>query len=183
LIDGAQQYENRSRRRVITKTAMDDQSSYRLVIRRNCSLTWGQTKLAICVIALGPLSVALVLAVAGFWPVLPFAGLEMLVVAWCFYHCARSARECEVVTVRDGEIVVEKGQRRPEREWSFNRHWATVALDRPVGTWHPSRLSIRSHGRTVEIGRFLAEQERVALALELRKFLSSRASSAQRPTY
>lgn len=165
---------------MITKSDMGDQSSRRFVIRRNCSLTWGQTKVAICVISLGPLSVALGFAFAGFWPIVPFAGLELLAVGWCFYHCARSARECEVVTVSGEEIVVEKGQNRAERSWSFNRYWAAIALDQSPGTWHPSRLYIRSHGQRVEIGRFLVERERVALAGELRTFVhSSEAANAR----
>jgi len=169
---------------MITKIDLGDQSSCRLVIRRNCSLTWGQTKLAICVIALAPVSIALAFAVAGLWPVVPFAGLELLAVAGCFYHCARSASEREVVTVRGGEVVIEKGQKRAERTWSFNRHWAAIALDHSAGTWHPSRLSIRSHGQRVEIGRFLAEQERAALAAELRKFVGrSRAASVHPANY
>lgn len=156
---------------MITKSDLGDESSCRLVIRRNCSLTWGQTKVAICVIALAPLSVALGFAFAGLWPVVPFAGLELLAVGCCFYHCARIARECEVVTVRGGEIVVEKGKKRAERRWSFNRHWAAIALDDSAGSWHPSHLYIRAHGQGVEIGRFLVEQERIALAAELRRCL------------
>ena len=166
---------------MITKTYMGDLANCRLVIRRNCSLTWGQTKLAICVIGLAPLSIALAFALAGLWPVVPFAGLELLAVGLCFYHCARSAGECEVVTVSGGEIVVEKGQKRAERKWSFNRHWAAIALDRSAGTWHPSRLFIRAHAQGVEIGRFLVEQERVALAGELRKLVGHGWAASERP--
>ena len=34
---------------------------------------------------------------------------------------------------------------------------------------YPSRLTIRSHGRAVEIGSYLADKERENLALELRQ--------------
>jgi uncharacterized membrane protein len=36
---------------------------------------------------------------------------------------------------------------------------------------HPSRLSFRLHGKHIEIGRFLAESEREALARELQQIL------------
>lgn len=156
---------------MITKTYMGDQTDCRLVIRRNCSLTWGQTKCAVCVIALAPLSIAFAFALAGLWPVVPFAGLELLILALCFYHCARSAAESEVVTVTESEIAVEKGRKRVQRKWSFNRGWAVVALEHSCGTWHPSRLFIRARAQGVEIGRFLVEQERVALAGELQKLV------------
>jgi uncharacterized membrane protein len=156
---------------VITKTTTGDQTGYCLVIRPNRSLTWAQTKLAVCLIGVAPLSVALGFALAGLWPVVPFAGLELLAVGLCFYHCARRAGECEIVTVREGEIVVEKGRKRAEVKWSFNRYWAAIALDDSAGSRHPSRLFIRAHAGGVEIGRFLVEQERVALAGELRKLV------------
>ena len=162
---------------MITKTTMGDQADCCLVIRPNRSLTWHQTKLALCLIGIAPLSVALAFAWAGLWPVAPFAGLELLAVGLCFYHCARRAGECEVVTVKAGEIIVEKGRKRAEMKWSFNRHWAAIALDDSAGSRHPSRLFIRVHARGVEIGRFLVEQERIALAGELRK-LVGRAGAA-----
>ena len=94
---------------MITKSLMGDQTNCRLVIRRNCSLTWGQTKLAVCIIAIPPLSIALGFASAGLWPVVPFVGLELLAVGLCFYHCAIRARECEVVTVDQQELIAERG--------------------------------------------------------------------------
>jgi len=169
---------------VITKTLTNDQAKCRLVIRRNCSLTWRQTKRAVCVIALAPTSIALGFGLAGLWPVVPFAGLELLALGLCFYHCARRAAECEVVTVSGDEIIVEKGQKRAERRWSFDRYWAAIVLDHPAGTWHPSRLFIRAHAQAVEIGQFLVEKERVALAGELRKIVGhGGVASAHPATY
>lgn len=166
---------------MITKTYIGDQKNCRLVIRRNCSLTWGQTKCAISLLALAPLSVAFAFALAGLWPVVPFAGLELLALGLCFYHCARSAAEREVVTVSEAEVAIEKGRKQVEKKWSFNRHWAVIALDHPAGTWHPSRLFIRAHAQGVEIGSFLLEQERFALAGELRKLIGRGGSANVRP--
>ena len=42
-----------------------------------------------------------------------------------------------------------------------------MELERTRNSWYPARLVIRSHGREVELGRFLNEEEREQLAMEL----------------
>jgi uncharacterized membrane protein len=49
----------------------------------------------------------------------------------------------------------------------FPRHWAQVKLRRADTHLHPSRLTIESHGRSYEVGSFLTEEERRALAARL----------------
>jgi uncharacterized membrane protein len=49
----------------------------------------------------------------------------------------------------------------------FPRHWAQVRLRRADTHLHPSRLTIESHGRSYEVGSFLTEEERRALASRL----------------
>ena len=49
----------------------------------------------------------------------------------------------------------------------FDRAWARVELSHSPRRWYPSRLSITSHGRFVELGHFLTNGEREALASEL----------------
>lgn len=164
---------------MVTKTYIGDQLDCRLVIRRNCSLTWSQTKRAVCVIAIAPLSIAFLFALAGLWPIVPFAGLELLALWSCFYHLARRACECEVVTVSAGEIVVEKGSKRVERKWSLERDRVVIALEHSTGTWYPSRLLIRARTQVVEIGGFLVEEERAELAVELHQMVSQGAAIAR----
>jgi uncharacterized membrane protein len=52
---------------------------------------------------------------------------------------------------------------------TFQRHWARVVLKQSRGDWYPSRLLLHSHGRQVEVGRFLEEQERLHLGLRLQR--------------
>ena len=103
--------------------------------------------------------------------VLPFSGAELFVLGAAFYLTARRGEAREVITVSRDAVAVECGRRGPETHTEFQRYWAGVILERPRYGWYPSRLLIRSHGRQVEVGRFLNEQERRGLALELRAAL------------
>jgi Integral membrane protein len=109
----------------------------------------------------------------GFWPILPFAGLELLALGAALHACAQRGTDCEVISIHDSTVEVERGRRRPEWHYSFSRTWAHVVLERACSDWYPSRLLIRCKGREVEVGRFLNEQERIKLARELTQLIGS----------
>ena len=142
------------------------------VLRPNQSLTWRESQVFFAVTALVSLTVATGFAVAGFWPVLPFAGVELLALGTALYVTACRGARNEVVSVTPDLVEVHKGRRGPEQSWEFPRSWARVALLEQPGGWYPSRLLIRSHGREVEVGGFLNEQERRRLAAQLRYALA-----------
>ena len=68
-------------------------------------------------------------------------------------------------------IEVERGRKQPEQRWSANRAWAEVKLIQPRHRLHPTRLVIRSHGKEIEVGSFLVEEERQRLEEALRDAL------------
>ena len=138
-------------------------------------MSWRQTKLAYSLIATFSLGIASALAVLGYWPVLPFAGGELMALGACFWMCARRGQETEVVSVREDVVEVAKSYGRQPRTWCFQRPWARVEMLRPRIRTHPSRLVIRSHGRQVNVGDFLTEAERRALAGDLRSAIAGAA--------
>ncbi|MBK8183707.1 MAG: DUF2244 domain-containing protein [Candidatus Competibacteraceae bacterium] len=141
------------------------------VLRPNRSLSWRQNLLffsGLCGVTL--LGVAPLVAM-GFWPVLPFAGLELLVVGIGLYRVTCRCHECEVICVAADSIRIERGRRGPQQCWTLTRAWAQVVLKACPRQWYPSRLLIRAHGRTVEVGRFLVEEERKKLAQDLTRCL------------
>jgi uncharacterized membrane protein len=144
------------------------------IIRPNQSLSWRGAVGIYTVIACGCLGFAVAFALHGFWPVLPFAGLEVIALGTAFYLCQTRSQQREVVTMGADVVTVEKGRRQPEEHWECPRVWARVLLEPAPIAWYPSRLTIAFRERRVEIGRFLGEAERRALAAELhRAFLDS----------
>lgn len=122
----------------------------------------------------------------GLTLVLPFSGLEMLALGAALYITALRGGERQVITISDREIIVEIGRKQPEQRYQFQRAWARIILERVPASWYPSRLLIRSHGRELEIGRFLNEQERLGLANCLRQALANVGGAAgdiQRQNY
>lgn len=137
------------------------------VIRPNQSLSWRQALQVYTAIVAVVLGIGLVFAWHGYWPVLPFAGLEVVVLGVAFYLCLSRSQVREVVTISRDTVAVERGRRQPEQRWECPRAWVRISMERSPIAWYPSRLSVAFQGQQVEVGRFLNEMERQSLAVEL----------------
>jgi uncharacterized membrane protein len=136
-------------------------------IAPNCSLRPQSAALFFSSICLVSFSIAGAMALHGMWPVLPFAGLEMLVLGWALRISLRRRHYSQTILVTDDRIRVETRDGARVEQIEFTRHWARVTLRHADTRMHPSRLTIESHGRSFEVGGFLNEEERRALAGQL----------------
>ena len=107
---------------------------------------------------------------AGAWPVFGFFGLDILIVYIAFRASSRSARWVETVRLTEEALEVrEVDPKGRERSWTFQPYWLRVEMDDPPE--HDSQLTLRSHGRGLIIGAFLAPEQRADLADALRDAL------------
>ena len=143
----------------------------RIEICPNCSLSVRQAVMFFGSLCFISFAVAGMLAIQGFWPVLPFAGLEMIVLGWALKTSLGRRFHRQTITVSDADVSVESRDRAYCSQVVFPRHWAQVKLRRPASRLHPSRLTIESHGRQCELGSFLTEAERRGLALRLQRLV------------
>ena len=132
---------------------------------------------SVCFFTLGIAAVATLL---GFWPVLPFAGAEMLLLGWALRVNMQRRFERESIDITEAEVIVEDAHATPSRI-VFPRHWARVKIRRPKSPLHRGQLVIESHGRVREIGRFLTEEERRQLATELQQLIGDMNRSPELP--
>lgn len=104
---------------------------------------------------------------SGAWPILGFFGVDVALVYVAFRLNFRAARAYETIrlTAREMEVVkIDPAGRR--RRYVLPATWLTVQIDD-----HPplaNRLTLRSHGRGLEIGAFLGADEKKGLAEVLR---------------
>jgi len=146
----------------------------------HCSLTPRGAALFFGLVCLLTFGIAAVFTVLGFWPVLPFAGAEMLLLGWALKANMDRRHERECIDISETEIVVEYARGTPQRV-VFPRHWARVKIRRPKSPLHRGQLVIESHGRAHEVGKFLTEEERRQLAAELRRLIGGMNQSPALP--
>jgi uncharacterized membrane protein len=146
-------------------------ASQRIEIAPNCSLKPRGALLFFGSLCFATFAVAGLMTLRGFWPVLPFAGLEMAVLGWALWKSLERRHHRETITVSEVDVRIESRDRARSVEVVFPRHWARVKLRRPHSRLHPSCLTIESHGRRCEVGSFLTEQERRGLAQRLMRLI------------
>jgi uncharacterized membrane protein len=148
-----------------------DAAPLSIEIRPNCSLTVRSARVFFASACLVPFGMGGFLALKGFWPILPFAGLEMALLAWALKVSLERRFHSQTITVTESDVSIESRRRLSADRVVFPRHWAQVKLRRPAASLHPSRLTIESHGRQCELGSFLTEEERRGLAVRLQRLI------------
>ena len=148
-----------------------DATTHRIVIVPNRSLSetgvwFFYTSIVAVILALG-----IWFTLYGFWPVLAYAILEMLLLGLCLHLCWRQGHYGEVITVSGNHLFIDKGDGRHLEHREFNRYWARLVVQEPLARLHPQRLYIRSHGQECEIGLCLTEVERETLKQRLAELI------------
>lgn len=143
------------------------------VARRNNSLSPGGRRLVLGFLAVVVLAISLGFAFSGAWLVLPFGGLDVLLVYLAFRYMERHAGDYERMNLSDEKIVIERGQCGKTRRFEFNRHWAQVDYQEPRGM-DSGKLILRSHGADVEFGIYLTNEQRAEVVRRLKEHLKIR---------
>jgi uncharacterized membrane protein len=139
----------------------------RITLAPNCSLTLAGAKLFFGATCLFSLSFALFFVLQGFWPILLFWALEMLVLGLALHASLQRRNYTQTVVITESRIILVTRSQRGEAKQEFARHWAKVKLRSSPRRLGPSRLTIESHGRAYEVGSFLTEEDRCLLAKRL----------------
>ncbi|HYN53183.1 MAG TPA: DUF2244 domain-containing protein [Methylotenera sp.] len=140
---------------------------YTVIAKPNCSLSPAGTLLAFTIISLVSLLIAFAFLLIGAWPVLPFAGAELLALGYCFYHILLHSSDFERLTIEDDKVIVETHEPSLDKRIELSSYWSKVVLDcMPNGDCN--RLALRSKGHEVEFGRLMTSEERLNIGCQLK---------------
>jgi uncharacterized membrane protein len=142
---------------------------FRFVLAPNRSISWRELLLFYFLTCVLALAIGLFFALQGMWLVLPFSGLEMLAMGLGLYITSRKVYRREVITLDPQRLRIEKGMHRIDQSWEFKTSWVSVRNDRDNIRHGRRRLVIGASGSSVEVGSFLANSEKDALAFQLKE--------------
>lgn len=143
----------------------------RFTIRRTLSLSSREMLIFFILVCIVTFAINIGFLLVGAWLVLPFAGLELMTLGLALWVVFRSGERVEIVTIKGEDVRVLKQDRKISEEWHYQRYWAQAVLLKDK-SWYPSKLFIRSHGRAMEIGKCLTDQERERLAIDLKQIFN-----------
>ena len=147
------------------------ESAFDFTFKRNCSISPQDLLWVLAFLSCVSLGIASVFAYFGAWPVLPFAGVEVLALAMAFYLNGRHAADYERIALAQGRLVVEARDAARLRRHEFNVPWLRLEEYRQGRDLH---LVLRSGAAAVEVGRHLDTERRASLAVRLRRSFSNR---------
>ena len=107
---------------------------------------------------------------SGAWPVFGFMGIDLALLYFLFRLNYRDAKQRETIRLTDSALVVHRvGANGEETRWSLEPYWLRVEMDAPPR--HDSVLALIARDQRLIVGSFLTPEERLELALALRRAL------------
>jgi uncharacterized membrane protein len=138
------------------------ESHFSRTLKRNCSISPSGLAKVFAALALVVLAIGAGFAAAGAWLVLPFAGLEVLLLGVAFTLYARHAADYERLELDAGRLRVEVADGARIARYELNG--ARVSMEE-------GRVMVRDAREQLEVGRHLGAEARAELAAELKKKL------------
>jgi uncharacterized membrane protein len=142
----------------------EEHGGFSLTLKRNCSISPSGLACVFAALALAVLAIGTSFAVAGAWLILPFAGLEVLLLGGAFVLQARHATDYERIALEQGQLRVEVADGRRLARYELDARRVRVEVE-------GSRVVVRGPQEALELGRHLDERSRIAFGAELKKRL------------
>ena len=101
--------------------------------------------------------------------VLPFAGLEVIIVLTCFYLSFRWSQQKEVIYISKEKIKLEKGRLIKEKTWEEYRTFVILEVEK--NQYNSEQFCFKSKGKRLYFGSFLNDDDKLILKNELKKII------------
>jgi uncharacterized membrane protein len=138
------------------------------LMKRNCSVSPRQFVYFYVSLAFVSVTIAVLLLINGAWLVLPFTGIDLLVVGGAFAIYARHAVDYERIRLYPNRLVIEQVSADTLSQFEFNPRWVRVE----PGATPRDPVRLVSRGQTVAVGLHLPQYRRAQFARELRMWLA-----------
>ena len=142
----------------------DGNAGFSLTLKRNCSISPAGLAGVFLALALVVLVIGVGFAIAGAWLVLPFAGLEVLLLGAAYVLYARHAADYERIVLDSGRLTVEVASAQKTSRYEIEACRARVCVEK-------ERVVLRGGREALELGRHLDREARARFAAELQKRL------------
>jgi len=147
---------------MITLNLNNDGYTGDILIEPNRPIKWSDNVRFIKIFALISVIIAMFFVYHGFLLVLPFSGLEILILTLCLYLVFKHYSTCQVIHFTKDRVILESGNCSVNDRIEYQRYWSKFYIDSD-GNYNIPRLSISSMGKSTEIGPFLSYDDKAVL--------------------
>ena len=111
-----------------------------IIVKPNKSATWRANLFVLIAVSIPSLGAAIGFTLLGAWPILPFAGAELIGLAAALYYVNWKLEYRQVVTLQTSSIKIEKGYFVPKRTWLWRRDDTAVNVIEAKNQWEGPEL-------------------------------------------
>ena len=146
------------------------ENNFLIEISPNYSLRGWNRVIFLGSLALICLSIGVFFFIMGAGLILPFAGLEVILVLTCFYISFRWSQQKEVVYISNEKIKLEKGRLIKEKTWEEYRSFVVLEVEK--NRYNSDEFCFQSKGKRFYFGSFLNDEDKIILKNELKRIIN-----------
>lgn len=139
-----------------------------IVAEPNRSASWQTNKVVLIMMCCLSGAIALGFTALGAWPILPFAGLEMIALGSALYYVCWKLRYRHVITLERDTVRIQKGHYYPRKSWEIPFDEAALSVIPEKHPWDGPEISLFSKGEEISLGEFLNRDDSLKLLALLR---------------
>jgi uncharacterized membrane protein len=146
---------------------IDAYNNFKVTFKPNSALSAISKKRVIILLTAIPCVIGVAFCFLGAWPILPFVGLEVVALAYAFYYVNKHEADYESISIEGDSLMIERCIGQSVSQHEINPYWVKVMQhELPNGELH---LYLQSHGKEIEVGRYLTRKQRELLAKQLKQ--------------
>ncbi len=139
-----------------------------IVAEPNRSATWETNKIVLILMCCVSGAIAIGFTLLGAWPILPFAGLEMMALGSALYYVCWKLRYRHVITLEQDVVRIQKGHYYPKKEWEIAKDEAKLSIVPESHPWDGPAITLYSKGEEISLGEFLNRDDTLELLSHLK---------------
>lgn len=143
-----------------------------ILLQPNNSMSWRINLLLFGAMTVLSITIAIGFFLAGAGVILPFSLLELIALFIGMYYCLWQRQRKELIIFARHHVTVQKGFYRPLITHRYHRLWCQLIIRHPTHSWNTPAILLRSHGKELELGSFLNQQDKTILIERLENLLT-----------
>jgi len=147
---------------MVTVSIDDKGLTGHILLQPNLSLSWKQNVRLLSAVFIALLGISVYFSSLLGWLVLPYSGLEFILLAVSLYLFFRQHNYKEVIRFSEDSLIIERGKNKPEKTWVYQRQWSKFHIHAQGASDSP-KICLMSHGKELELGAFLNYDEKLQL--------------------
>ena len=140
-----------------------------LTLQPNRSANWRQNKIFIIVLSGFVILVASIWSIVGVWLILPFAGIEVALLAFLMYRASYFSYQKQIITIGCEQVLFEAGVYYPKTCFSFSKKNLSVNTTEANTQFEQTQISLQDGQQSINVGQFLNQSDRITALSHLKK--------------